>query len=266
MKIYQENFGDINPINAKNEHSSRSEKYTFVDSQEIKTLIESNGFIHNTTSFAEVRKEHKAGFQKHIMIFDHESFKIDDENRLQLLVTNSHDGSSSLRFNLGVFRTVCANGLVVGSSFDEIRIRHLKVNKILIEETLEKFAAKSEHFIKMVRSMQNTQLNYKQIEKLAISAQELRLRHIKIHSVQYASVVDIKREADKSTDLWTVFNVVQESMIKGGIKYIYDSKVKNGIGKLIEVRKSNTTKEIKNFKEVEFLNKNLWDIAEKIAA
>jgi len=266
MKIYQDNFGDINPIDAKNQHDSRSKKYNFVDSQEVKTLIESSGFTHNTTSFANVRKKHKAGFQKHIMIFDHESFKIDDENSLQLLVTNSHDGSSSLSFNLGVFRTVCANGLVVGNSFEEVRIRHLKINRGIIEETLEKIAAKSSTFIELVKKMQNIKLEHSQVIELATRAQRLRLRDVKTHSVDYTTILNVKRQDDQGTDLWTHFNVIQESMIRGGIKYTFDSKKKNDQGNVVEIRKNNTTREVKNFKEVEFLNKNLWDVAEKMAA
>ena len=40
--------------------------------------------------------------------------------------TDRHDGSSSYHLMAGVYRLVCSNGLVVGNSFAEARVRHTK--------------------------------------------------------------------------------------------------------------------------------------------
>ena len=57
------------------------------------------------------------------------------------------------------------------------------------------------------------------------------------------------REEDKGDDLWTVFNVCQEKMIKGG----FQSTSKND-----KVRKQRKITSIK--KDVEY-NQRLWEIA-----
>ena len=42
----------------------------------------------------------------------------------EIILLNSHDGSSSYQMIPGMFRFVCTNGLVCGTSFGEIRVPH----------------------------------------------------------------------------------------------------------------------------------------------
>jgi len=265
MQIYQEQT-EINPINTLIQHDSRSKKYNFINSQDIINQIVGNGFEHITTSFANTRKASKKGFQKHIMIFEHPKFLVDEGNKLQLLVTNAHDGSSSLKFNLGVFRTVCANGLVVGDSFHEVRILHSGINRSIYTTVLDDILKQSGNYVEMIRKMRSIQLTSKQMVELKDVAAKLRFRDIgKLKEVSSFQFLDFKRNEDSGTDLWTVFNVVQEKMIRGGIKYTY-TKDEIRDNKVISITKNSTTRAIKNFKQVEQLNKQLWNIAEKLAA
>ncbi|MBB8619703.1 DUF932 domain-containing protein, partial [Escherichia coli] len=42
----------------------------------------------------------------------------------EIILLNSHDGSSSYQMIPGIFRFVCTNGLVCGNNFGEIRAPH----------------------------------------------------------------------------------------------------------------------------------------------
>ncbi|MDE9567420.1 DUF945 domain-containing protein, partial [Xenorhabdus bovienii] len=42
----------------------------------------------------------------------------------EIILVNSHDGSSSYQMIPGVFRFVCNNGLVCGETFGDIRVPH----------------------------------------------------------------------------------------------------------------------------------------------
>ena len=42
----------------------------------------------------------------------------------EIVLINSHDGTSSYQLFAGVYRLVCANGLMFGETFDAVRIRH----------------------------------------------------------------------------------------------------------------------------------------------
>jgi hypothetical protein len=40
----------------------------------------------------------------------------------EIILLNSHDGSSSYQMLPGLFRSVCQNGLICGESFGEVRV------------------------------------------------------------------------------------------------------------------------------------------------
>ncbi len=42
----------------------------------------------------------------------------------EIILLNSHDGSSSYQMLPGLFRSVCQNGLICGESFGEVRVPH----------------------------------------------------------------------------------------------------------------------------------------------
>jgi hypothetical protein len=42
----------------------------------------------------------------------------------EIILLNSHDGSSSYQMLPGLFRAVCQNGLVCGETFGEVRVPH----------------------------------------------------------------------------------------------------------------------------------------------
>ena len=113
-----------------------SKNYKHVNSAEIKDLFESYGYQFSKYSEAKVRRESKKGYQKHVMEFttnyEHNG------NSLRLLLTNSHDGSGSVKLNIGIFRMVCSNGLVVGKSFYESRFIHNERQVALLSQELEK--------------------------------------------------------------------------------------------------------------------------------
>ena len=56
------------------------------------------------------------------------------------------------------------------------------------------------------------------------------------------------RKEDQGSDLWSVFNVVQEKIIEGDFEYRAGGKVRKA-------------REIKNFKQDMKINKELFDVA-----
>jgi len=56
------------------------------------------------------------------------------------------------------------------------------------------------------------------------------------------------RKEDEGTDLWSIFNVVQEKIITGDFDYIVGNKVRKA-------------REIKNFKQDQKINKEMFELA-----
>jgi tetratricopeptide (TPR) repeat protein len=213
MKVFTYNTTK-NPVFTKNS-IGMSSKYKFQSSELLIRQLEDHNFELRDTSFAPVRNYKKAGFQKHMLIFSRPDLMIDDQNQLTLLVTNSHDGTSSLRFNIGVFRSVCANGLVVGDSFYSERVVHKGANFYeKVEKAIEKFVAIAPKVKNAVKNMGNTSLTQKQLRQFALECAEIAVKENE-KIVDIESILKTRRNEDKFTDLYTVYNVVQENIMRG---------------------------------------------------
>lgn len=70
-----------------------------------------------------------------------------DVTNLRLNVINSYDGSTNLRINMGGYRIVCANGMVVGSDVSNYVARH--TSGFRVDEVKHRVAASVENFVTM---------------------------------------------------------------------------------------------------------------------
>ena len=96
-------------IFAANPHGSRSERYTLIPTIEVLRELRTEGFQPFMVLQAGVRKEDRLDFTKHMIRLRHAS-QINGEEANEVILVNSHDGSSSYQMLGGVFRYVCQNG------------------------------------------------------------------------------------------------------------------------------------------------------------
>lgn len=257
----------INPIDTKVNKGTKI--YNHADSREIINLVQDKGFVHVDTSFGKPRNPDNFGFQKHVMIFEKEGLQIDDDNKMQLLVTNSHDTGSSLKFDIGIFRTICANGLVAGDNFYSDRLIHSASNfdqqlKEILNNTIDETSRVKEFINKISNIETNDQIR---TELLRTCVAE-KLKNISNLYGWDSGSFNPKRQGDLNNDLYTLFNRVQEVLLKGGLKY----KVKQEIGTSditdmgMFTLRNNTTRAVKSIDEKKRLNKFIWNEVEKFAA
>jgi hypothetical protein len=102
--------------------------------------------------------------------------------------------------------------------------------------------------------MQATELAQNEMVKFAKKAIKTRFNddELKRIKIDFKDLLNPTRDEDKGNDLWSVFNVVQEKIIDGDFEY----KV---AGKLRKAR------QIKNFKQDQKINKELFDVALEFA-
>jgi len=228
---------------------SNTKRYKQISSSNVIAFLETYGFSLKETSYAIPRDEAKRGYQKHLMIFEHPELFIDNENSLQLLITNSHDGSCSFRVNLGIYRTVCANGIVVGDQFFEERIRHIgdtfytRLFDVLMAAL--KVAPKIKEIILKLKGIELTD------EEIVSLGSKVARKRVELHhtDVLYPqSVTEPQRRGDWSNDAYTVLNRLQEKVIRGGIKYrkqVFKQIEVAGVERTVWEYKNGTTREIK---------------------
>lgn len=248
----------VSPIDAINPMIGVSKNYSFVDSKDIIKSLTDLGASFQGASFGKVRKAEKNGYQKHIMVFDLPMINpIDDQNKLNLLVTNSHDRSTGIVFNLGIFRSVCANGLVVGNSLFQSRFLHMGKNlNDTVKNSLEMIFDQKDHVYKTVNEMKNREMS--QDEKLRL-LESMALTRLDQKAIIDLNSFQVRRNEDTKQDLYTIFNVGQEYCVKGGFRYsTFDQN-----GKVNSPR--HATKLRSAIGQVK-LNKALWTLTDQILA
>ncbi|WP_425459845.1 DUF932 domain-containing protein, partial [Escherichia coli] len=97
--------------------------YTYIPTITLLDKLREEGFQPFFACQSRVRDEDKRGHTKHMVRLRREGANKGTEVP-EIILLNSHDGSSSYQMIPGMFRFVCTNGLVCGTSFGEIRVPH----------------------------------------------------------------------------------------------------------------------------------------------
>ena len=205
------------------------------------------------------RLENKMAYTKHMVRFRHCDTQVTASQLFpELILINSHDGLSSYRLLAGMYRLVCSNGLVAGYAYDDIRIRHQgDVIGNVIEGTYT-IVNNAHAVLEATEKMASVQLNPEERQYFAEAAHTLRFDDSEIgQAVESKKLLSPRRMSEVNKhDLFTVFNVVQENTIKGGIGG--HGRDKNGYIKRIK------TREVKGIDQNTSLNRALWTLAEKM--
>lgn len=190
-----------------------SSSYKFIDTQRVIELLNDFGFTEDRYSQSRVRSPETAGFQKHVAIFNR-SVDVDDEGGFNLMMLNSHDGTSSLRVEAGYFRILCSNQLV--NSVTGIRIPHRGDVVSRLESLMPVLFSQLEHFKEVKANLKGIQLSHEQQTNLAELA--CVLREVDISEQNICRFIRPRRRGDVQNDAWTTYNVVQENVVRGGIR------------------------------------------------
>jgi hypothetical protein len=70
-----------------------------------------------------VRDDGRRAYTKHMLRLRHAD-QITGSEANEIILLNSHDGTSSYQMLAGMFRFVCENGMVCGDNVNEIRVPH----------------------------------------------------------------------------------------------------------------------------------------------
>src|SRR5437879_5702611 len=112
-------------IFAQGPMSGLSRRYTFVPTTEIIAGLREKAWVPVNVEQQRPRSPARFGFQKHLIRFRRaEQMQTLDEWNAELVLTNSHDAACAYLMQIGIYRRLCSNGLVVSDdNFEAIRVR-----------------------------------------------------------------------------------------------------------------------------------------------
>ncbi|WP_272656328.1 MULTISPECIES: DUF932 domain-containing protein [unclassified Providencia] len=243
-------FRTVPSVFSGEKHDSRSDRYRYIPTITLLDSLQKEGFYPFFACQTRVRDASRREHTKHLLRLRRHD-QITGSQVPEIILLNSHDGSSSYQMLPGFFRYVCANGLVCGDSFGEVRVPHKGdvLNKVIegayaVLETFDAIADKREQ-------MQSLQLppSAQHIFAQAALTYSYGEEH---HPITEAQVLQPRRVEDKKEDLWTVYQRLQENLIKGGLS-----------GRTVK-GKQTRTRSVNGIDGDIKLNKALWVLTEQM--
>lgn len=251
---------------ATTKHERLTDRYVSLHTSDVLPVLADYGY--QPVQAAQKRSRGTSPeFAQHMMVFA----KVDgvdapiEDIRPEIILYNSHDGTGSVKLFAGAFRFICSNGIVAGDGFSS-RIYHSK-SLLGFEQMLRNTVETLPSLMEKINRLRSIQLDGEQARNLAIAGvntrwveytgQETKGSYAVAQTVK--DVIAVNRREDNMADAWTVFNRVQEGVIRGNALIRSITAVHpEGV-----MRKARALSSIKEHVRI---NQELWNIADALTA
>ena len=240
-------------IFATGKHESRSDQYTYIPTSEVLAGLRKEGFQPFMVAQSKSRVEGKSAFTKHMLRLRPDG-QIQNQETFEIILINSHDGTSSYQMLGGVLRFVCQNGCVAGDIIEDIRVPHRgNITENVIDaayKIVDDFGSVEES----IDNMKGTRLALPESRAFAEAALSLKYVCKEDAPIVLEQLLTARRYEDRGKDdLLNAFNRIQENLLKGGLQ-----------GKTVMGRRT-TTREVTAIDTNIKLNRALWILSERMA-
>ena len=235
-------------------HSPKlSDQYVHIKTVDVLSRFQDMGWMVSAANAAKHSKTPQ--FARHAIRLRHKDFPMLDTDNVvpELIVLNSHNGSWALRMALGMFRMVCSNGMVAGSLWGGIALKHYRIKDLeeKVVQVTHEIDGLSHKLSDSIRHWSEVQVPLKDQQEFAEKA--IAIRWGNRNPLTTDQLLEARRPQDLGNDLWKVFNRVQENLTQGGMM----GRSASGANlKLLPVR--NVKRDFK-------FNSQLWDLANTYA-
>ncbi|SEK36944.1 protein of unknown function [Bosea lupini] len=245
-------------------HESRSERFQPIPTIEVLRGLMKEGFMPVGARQSGSRDASKVDFTKHLIrlrkLDTEQKFRVGD-TVCEILLKNANDGTSAYDLMAGLFRIRCLNSLVAQTgTIDAVKVRHSGDVQAKVIEGTYRVLGQAQEALAAPADWSGLRLNRDETAALAEAAHVLRFADNEGNvatPIEPRQLLTPRRFDDRADDLWTTFNVVQENVIRGGLRGVQ----RNPDG----TRRRVTTREIGGIDQDVKLNKALWIVAQAMA-
>lgn len=237
-------------------HESRSERYHVAPTVEVVEAMMADGFKVVLAGQQRSRSADKLLFTRHVLRLRKDGVHSINDCFPEVILTNSHDGSSSYRLMFGMFRSLCQTQLSVGdATIAGQKVTHsAKDTAEKVVEGANDVLAKTPILKEAMDRWIGVTLTQKEQELLARQALNLHYGD-KVPPITEQDVLRAATRYDEGDSLWYTFLRIQKNLTEGGLTY-----QRTG-GK----HKRGTTRGIRGVHRSLQFNRKLWDLASATA-
>ncbi|ODR90063.1 DUF932 domain-containing protein [Sinorhizobium alkalisoli] len=245
-------YRHVPSIFASEAHDSRSERYVYVPTIDIVEGLRREGWFPFFAVQSVPRDGSRHGHAKHMLRLRRDG-GIGKPEAAEVIIVNSHDGTSAYQMFAGMLRFVCTNSMIAGERFEEIRVPHKGGIQDQIIEGVYAVAEDFPRLIDATETMKETRLS--RDEQRVLAEASLVARYGEEESpVQPDQITMPRRREDAGQSVWSTFNVIQENLIRGGLR----GRRQTSDGRIRRIQ----TRAVNGIDQNIGLNRALWTLAE----
>ena len=196
-----------------------SDRYNHISTRDIHEIMGALGWDARIGHTVNSRLGSDPLYRKHMIRYTQTTGEIDKEFP-EIIITNSHDGSSALTAKSGIFRLVCSNGMTVQTeNYGSLRIRHtddIAGSALDMIDLMYEYATNVQQVLDVPRLWR--QVDVKFPDRMDFYRDAAALRSKNMTESELVAFDSPQREEDASNDLWTMFNRTQEYLVRGGYR------------------------------------------------
>lgn len=230
-----------------------SDRYVFIPTHTILDQFEQEGWVPVKANQARTKKDDSAERQ-HIVRLANPSYTpvMPEVGSItpQIILKNSHNGTSGIQLDIGLFRLVCSNGLVVcNTQFAQIKRRHMGIDREEVMKVIYEAGRELPDIWSKINDYRS--INLTNSQRMDFAKQTIKMNWGENSVIEPEQLLVARRSADQGDDLFTTYNILQENIVKGGVMY---NNPRTG--------RLRRTRAIKDSQRDLMLNKNLWMLME----
>lgn len=260
--------GQVNSFTQDQAHGTKSAKFVPIQASELQTVLADHGFGLVHLKMGRARIADRAAHQTTIARYrSNEALQIG--GLWMDLVLKVPHLYGALQAYVGTYRQICTNGLVVGQKFVSGRVMHVGDALNQLDTLLPSLISQHDQLVDHIRMMQARNVTPQEVAQLTQNVAGLRLEGIKnIRSIQYSDLMRIRRDEDCGTDLFSVLNVLQENVMRYGIRYQTQTVQTDSRGFETNLIRNQTARPVTRTRQGDTetvrsvdLNASIWDAA-----
>jgi hypothetical protein len=233
-------------------HPRMSAKYAFTNTYDILLHMHNKGFRVVSVMGGDHR------FKKVMIRMRSIYYDTRDGSSPEVIVLDSHDGTTRLKMCMGVIRFACMNGVIAGDLFYSRAFTHRApdlMQQVMLE--LEDIHIHTTKLIQRITAMRNRSTNIG--ERIALADAVVKARWGEDKDASFVAdmrqrLLHVRRDEDTENDVYTVMNVIQENALRGGMSYITANNRIANVRPISDVRRNLN------------INQTLWNTAETMLA
>ena len=230
-----------------------SSRYGFVPTVDVVEELTGRGLVPVFAGQTLSRDENNRPFAKHLLRFRPQyAPTIAKQSLPEVVLMNSHDGSSGFKLWAGIFRMVCCNGMIISDSvMGQVSVSHRSNAAQIVGDQSIDFLGKIDHIEDRIQRFMDRILLPMEQSRFADQAATLRWGSDRPAGLDHNNLLIARRFDDAGDTAWAVLNRIQENIIKGGVN-------------LNRPKRQSSTRVLRSVGDDARINARLWELADQI--